>query len=109
MKPNPKAAPIRPMRVFSCAGVETSPMYALATAKLPLNTPAMNLAVNAMNNVLANPNMVKNTVFPIRPTIKTGLRPIRSDTEPQNGENRNCAAEYEVISKPTHNPTSTIP
>ena len=68
-------------------------MYALATARLPLKTPARNLATNAIKRVLANPNIAKNTVFPIKPIINTGRRPMRSDTEPQNGENKNCAAE----------------
>ena len=64
-------------------------MYARATAKLPLKTPAMNLAAKAISNVLARPNIAKNTVLPTRPTINTGLLPILSDTEPQKGENKN--------------------
>ena len=35
-------------------------MYARATAKLPLKTPAMNLAAKAISNVLARPNIAKN-------------------------------------------------
>ena len=31
----------------------------------------------------------------------TGRRPMRSDSRPQNGANRNCASENEVDSRPT--------
>ncbi len=109
MNPSPKAAPIIPILVASCFGELTSPIYALATAILPLNTPARNLAISAIRSVLARPNIVKNTVFPTSPIINTGLLPILSEIEPHIGENKNWAAEYEVISRPTHIPTSTIP
>ena len=76
----------------------------LATAIFPLNTPARKRAIRAINKVFASPNIVKNTVLPTSPIIRTGLRPIRSDRAPHIGENRNWAAEYEVIKRPTQIP-----
>ena len=104
VNPSPNAAPIRPIRVASCCGELTSPMYARATAMFPLNTPARKRAMRAMIKVLASPNIVKNTVLPTSPIMRTGLRPIRSERAPHIGENRNCAAEYEVIKRPTQIP-----
>jgi hypothetical protein len=34
-------------------------------------------------------------------STSTGLRPTRSDTRPQTGENTNCASEKDATSRPT--------
>ena len=80
---------MRPMRVASCLGVLTSPMYALATAMFPLKTPERNRMARAKSRVDERPKAVKNTVFPTRPIMRTGRRPMRSESEPQIGEKRN--------------------
>ena len=89
LKPRPNAAPMRPMRVANCLGVLTSPMYARATAMFPLKMPAKNLIDKAKRRVLDRPKAVKKTVFPTRPIIKTRRRPIRSESDPQKGEEMN--------------------
>ena len=109
MKPSPKAAPINPIRLAIKLGSEISPINAFATAILALNAPARNLAIKAIHSDEDKPKMVKNTVFPTRPAIKTGLRPIRSESAPQNGEKMNCAAEYPAIIRAIQNPISTTP
>ena len=56
---------------------------------LPLDTPARNRMARANSKVEESPKAVKNTVLPTKPIISTGRRPIRSESEPQIGENRN--------------------
>ena len=56
---------------------------------LPLDTPARNRMARAKSKVEESPKAVKNTVLPTKPIISTGRRPMRSESEPQIGENRN--------------------
>ena len=109
VKPRPKAAPINPILFAIDSESEISPMKAFATAILALKAPARNLAVNAIQRDEESPNIVKKTVFPTNPVINTGLRPIRSERAPQNGEKRNWAAEYPAIISATQKPISKTP
>ena len=91
VKPNPKAAPIKPILLANFSGDETSPIYAFATGIFPLKKPAKNLAINATNKVGASPKTVNMTELPINPTIKIGLLPILSLRLPHIGAAMNCA------------------
>ena len=93
VNPTPNAAPISPILFAKFVLSEISPMYALATAILALNAPAKNLATRAIIRLVDIPNNVKKMVLPTKPINRIGFLPNRSDNEPQNGENKNWAAE----------------
>jgi hypothetical protein len=66
-----------------------SPIYALATAILPLPAPAKNLAIIAIDILSERPNTMKNIEFEIKPKIIIGRRPCTSLREPRIGVNIN--------------------
>ena len=64
--------------------------------------PARQRATNSIVSDVASANSEYESAEPISPTRMIGLRPMRSDKRPQNGENRNCISENDVESRPDH-------
>ena len=89
MNPRPKAAPIIPIRLATSSGSEISPIYALATAMLPLPAPARKRAITAIVRLPDSPKTVKKIVLEIKPNIRIGLRPILSLNDPRIGVKMN--------------------
>ena len=93
MKPRPKAAPIIPIRRDIILGSLMSPIYALATAILPLPAPDKNLAIIAIVILSERPKTMKNIELDIKPKINIGRRPYLSLNAPRIGVKINCAIE----------------
>src|SRR5690606_34278244 len=90
IKPAPLAAPNRAKAEARSAGVVISAAKACAVGMVAADNrpPSARLAMN--NSMLgANPIMVNDRLKPKMPKIRTGLRPYRSDTLPQNGADIN--------------------
>ena len=93
MKPRPNAAPSMPILPATWSSSLISPMYALATAMLPLPAPARNRAIMTMARLPDRPKMMKKREFAAIPNIRTGLLPIRSEIDPRIGVEMNWARE----------------
>ena len=78
-----------PILLATSSGSEMSPIYARATAILPLPAPARKRAITAIVRLPERPKTVKNTVLESKPNISIGLRPILSLNEPRIGVNMN--------------------
>ena len=64
----------------------TSVIYTFAAPnRYPFNTPHKNLAATAQMKFRENPKSSSERTVPHTPNNNTGLRPSRSDTQPQIG------------------------
>ena len=97
-KPTPKAAPSRPSRWARSEGAATSVTAAWATDTDAPEAPSMIRPSSSTQTAPARPVTSEATAVPAIDNTSTGLRPMRSDTRPQMGENTNWAAEKAVIS-----------
>lgn len=59
-----------------------SPTADFRTPMFPFRTPARALLITIPTRVCDRPKLVRDSVSPSRPVIKTGLRPIWSDNRP---------------------------
>ena len=91
--PRPKAAPRSPSSRARCSGGATSATEACATDTLAPEMPSRTRPRNSTHRAPANPVTRLPTAVPASERTRTGLRPMRSDTRPQNGENTSCAPE----------------
>ncbi len=89
--PTPMAAPIIPIPPPRSRSDVLSPMYAIAVGRVAEERIlARTRAAISIHNSIEKPNSNCAKALPNTPIIKTGLRPIRSDTPPQIGEKMNC-------------------
>ena len=88
-KPNPKAAPSRPISRGRCSGAATSATVARATATLAPEAPSMIRPMNSTVREPASPRTRLPSADPTMVTTRTGLRPTRSEIRPQTGDSTN--------------------
>ena len=86
LTPSPIAAPTRPMAGLRRSGSVTSATYAkIAGMAAAENRPPRTRAPSSSPKVSPSPNSTKLAAKPKSPTTIASLRPLRSETRPQNG------------------------
>jgi hypothetical protein len=100
MKPTANAVPSNPKSRARSLGGATSATDACATETLAPEMPSSTRAKKRIVNDPARPVSTLPTAVPASDSTRTGLRPIRSDTQPQTGANRSCATENDASSAP---------
>ena len=102
-KPRPKAAPSRPNSRDRSLGPARSAADAWATDTLAPDPPSIIRPMSNSARPPARPVRRLPMAVPARATMRTGLRPNRSETRPHRGENTNLAAEKTVTSSAAWN------
>ncbi len=99
-KPTPKAAPSSPSSRARSSRGATSVTDAWATETLAPDAPSSSRARNSSHSEPASPVRRLPIAVPTREATSTGLRPMRSDSRPVNGEQTSWASENEATSSP---------
>ena len=102
MNPSPKAAPISPMPLARISGVVDVGDERLRRRECSRRRCRPGSAPGTASAATWRGRRTGMTAAdPSNPMRITGRRPMRSDSRPQNGANRNCASENDVDSRPT--------
>jgi len=81
----PKAIPITANERARSFGAVTSAMYACAMERFPAVSPSMTREANTIHSEFAAARMRKPRKVPTCETMRTGLRPSRSESDPSAG------------------------
>lgn len=75
---------------------------------VPLDKPWNDLATNAHSRDLEKPNTMLEAMVHMRPSIIAGLRPIRSESQPQDIPVRHCDIEKTADMSPAYFATCSV-
>src|SRR6185369_2932335 len=93
IRPRPKAMLMRAISRERFSSSVVSAMYACAVEMLAEAMPEKMRVAKSIATFEAKANVEKPRMLPKRLIIRTGRRPMRSESRPQIGEKRNCMNE----------------